>query len=62
VENLKTGEIIKDDADILLSARGNLNDMAWPKIPGLKSFKGEVMHSAKWNQELASHHRLFNVS
>lgn len=52
VENVKTGEIIHDDADVLVSARGNLNDKAWPKIPGFESFKGEVMHSAQWNEEL----------
>lgn len=51
IENLKTGEILRDDADILLSARGNLNDISWPKIPGFNSFQGEVMHSAQWNQE-----------
>lgn len=51
MENLKTGEIIHDDADILVSARGGLNDISWPKIAGFESFKGEVMHSAKWNQE-----------
>lgn len=49
--NQKTGEVILDDADILLSARGNLNDFVWPKIPGFETFKGEVMHSAAWNQE-----------
>jgi hypothetical protein len=52
VENVKTGEIIHDDADVLVSARGNLNDKAWPKIPGFETFKGEVMHSAQWNEEL----------
>jgi len=51
VENTKTGEVIEDDADVLLSARGNLNDISWPKIPGLETFKGEVMHSAAWNQK-----------
>jgi hypothetical protein len=51
VENVKTGEIIHDDADVLVSARGNLNDKAWPKIPGFETFKGEVMHSAQWNEE-----------
>ncbi|TVY37182.1 putative sterigmatocystin biosynthesis monooxygenase [Lachnellula occidentalis] len=50
VENTKTGEVIEDDADVLLSARGNLNDISWPKIPGFETFKGEVMHSAAWNQ------------
>lgn len=51
VENTKTGEVFGDDADILISARGSLNEPAWPKIPGFESFKGEVMHSAAWNQE-----------
>ena len=51
VENVKTGEIIHDDADVLVSARGNLNDKAWPKIPGFETFKGEVMHSAQWNEK-----------
>ncbi|CZR54180.1 related to monooxigenase [Phialocephala subalpina] len=51
VLDLKTGEVILDDADILLSARGNLNDFVWPKIPGFETFKGEVMHSAAWNQD-----------
>jgi cation diffusion facilitator CzcD-associated flavoprotein CzcO len=41
----------EDDADILVSARGNLNDIAWPKIKGLDTFKGEIMHSAAWNEE-----------
>lgn len=52
VTNLTTGEKIQDVADVLISARGALNDMAWPKIPGFESFKGEVMHSAAWNQRL----------
>jgi cation diffusion facilitator CzcD-associated flavoprotein CzcO len=52
VEKTQTGESFEDDADILISARGNLNDISWPKIPGLDSFQGEVMHSAAWNQKL----------
>jgi cation diffusion facilitator CzcD-associated flavoprotein CzcO len=55
VENVKTGDVIHDNADVLLSARGNLNDIAWPKIPGLSSFKGEVMHSAAWNEKSVLH-------
>ncbi|KAH7397926.1 flavin-binding monooxygenase [Cadophora sp. MPI-SDFR-AT-0126] len=51
VENVSTGETINDDADIVISARGSLNDIAWPKIAGFDSFQGEVMHSAAWNQE-----------
>jgi cation diffusion facilitator CzcD-associated flavoprotein CzcO len=48
----QTGETFEEDADVLVSARGNLNDIAWPEIEGLQSFQGEVMHSAAWNQEL----------
>jgi len=48
---MKTGEIIHDDTDVLISARGGLNEFVWPEIPGLETFQGEVMHSAKWNEE-----------
>ncbi|KAI5865404.1 flavin-binding monooxygenase [Durotheca rogersii] len=51
VHRTDTGETLEDDADVLISARGNLSDPAWPKIPGLDSFKGEIMHSAKWNEK-----------
>jgi cation diffusion facilitator CzcD-associated flavoprotein CzcO len=50
VQNLATGEIINDQSDVLISARGNLNTPSWPDINGFKMFKGEVMHSAEWNQ------------
>jgi hypothetical protein len=50
VKNLVTGAIINDTSDVLISARGNLNNPAWPAIDGFNEFKGEVMHSARWNQ------------
>jgi cation diffusion facilitator CzcD-associated flavoprotein CzcO len=50
VENLATGELIHDRSDVLISARGNLNTPSWPDIEGLMTFKGEVMHSATWNE------------
>ena len=28
-----------------------LNDKQWPTIDGLWDFKGEIMHSAGWNEE-----------
>lgn len=48
MENLATGETIEDDADVVVSARGILNEPVWPKVSGLKDFKGELMHSAMW--------------
>ncbi|KAI1076622.1 flavin-binding monooxygenase [Whalleya microplaca] len=46
-----TGEKFEDEADVLIVARGNLSDPAWPDIPGFKNFQGEVMHSASWNED-----------
>jgi hypothetical protein len=45
-----------------VSARGSLNDKAWPKIPGFETFKGEVMHSAQWNDELVLSSDMLNVN
>jgi cation diffusion facilitator CzcD-associated flavoprotein CzcO len=56
VKNLATGETIHDQADVLISGRGNLNTPSWPEIEGLQTFKGEVMHSATWNQRYSSSH------
>ncbi|QGI92395.1 hypothetical protein CEK26_005464 [Fusarium fujikuroi] len=42
-----------DDCDLLLGAVGILDRWEYPKIPGLESFKGRVIHSAdrtKWEQ------------
>lgn len=50
VKNLATGEIFEDQSDILIAARGNLNTPSWPDIEGLATFSGEVMHSARWNE------------
>jgi cation diffusion facilitator CzcD-associated flavoprotein CzcO len=43
------GTTFEDVSDVLVSARGLLNTKQWPDIPGLRSFRGEVMHSAAWN-------------
>lgn len=56
VENLETGETIQDQADVLISARGNLNTPSWPEIEGINTFKGEVMHSARWNEKYDIRH------
>ncbi|KAL7624982.1 hypothetical protein AAE478_004196 [Parahypoxylon ruwenzoriense] len=51
VQRTDTGETFEDVADVLIAARGNLSDPAWPNIQGLKSFQGEAMHSAIWNEK-----------
>lgn len=35
--------------DFLVSAVGQLNVPYTPNLPGLKTFKGKIMHSARWN-------------
>ncbi|KAL2061107.1 hypothetical protein VTL71DRAFT_7380 [Oculimacula yallundae] len=50
VENLATGEVMEDDADILIVASGPLNQLKWPDIKGLETFKGARMHSAAWDE------------
>ncbi|MCF6745477.1 NAD(P)/FAD-dependent oxidoreductase [Blastococcus sp. KM273128] len=36
-------------AQVLVSAAGALADPTYPDIPGLESFEGTVMHSARWD-------------
>lgn len=39
-------KIFTDECDLLLSAVGILDRWEYPNIPGLKSFKGRVIHTA----------------
>lgn len=50
IMNLKTGETHEDEANIVVSARGTLNDFSWPKLEGFKDLSIPVMHSAIWDQ------------
>lgn len=45
------GSNFEDIGDVIVSARGNLNNKQWPDVPGLWDFQGKVMHSAAWDQE-----------
>ncbi|KAI0777099.1 FAD/NAD(P)-binding domain-containing protein [Irpex lacteus] len=42
-------EEFEETCDILLLCVGSLSRWHWPDIPGLKDFKGPVVHSAQWN-------------
>jgi cation diffusion facilitator CzcD-associated flavoprotein CzcO len=44
---LSSGESLR--AEVLVSAIGMFNDLAWPDIPGLDAFAGTTFHSADWN-------------
>ena len=45
------GSVFEDISDVVVSARGNLNNKQWPDIPDLWDFQGEIMHSAGWNKD-----------
>ena len=40
------------DADIFISACGQLNRPAYPAIPGRESFGGDAFHSARWRHDV----------
>lgn len=40
-------------ADILVAATGVLHHPVIPEIPGLDRFRGDLFHSARWNQSVA---------
>lgn len=52
VQNTGTGETFEEhDIDFVITARGQLNEVAWPQVPGLETFRGKLLHSAEWDEE-----------
>ncbi|KAF7188787.1 FAD-binding monooxygenase moxY [Pseudocercospora fuligena] len=50
VKNLETEEEFEDEAEYFINAGGVLNNFKWPDIPGIKDFKGKLMHSAAYEE------------
>lgn len=50
IQDADTGFAYTDQSDILIQATGALNSWKWPNIEGLESFKGELLHSACWDE------------
>jgi len=48
-KNIKTEEENTEEFDIFVNAGGILSQPKWPDVPGLKSFKGKLLHSAYWD-------------
>jgi len=46
---LESGERV--EAAVVVSALGMFNDLAWPEIEGLDTFRGTSFHSSRWNWE-----------
>ncbi|KAL3444179.1 hypothetical protein BJX65DRAFT_174915 [Aspergillus insuetus] len=43
------GSVFEDRADVVLDGSGVLNNWSLPDIEGLDTFKGKVLHTAKWD-------------
>ncbi|KAF1809387.1 FAD/NAD(P)-binding domain-containing protein [Eremomyces bilateralis CBS 781.70] len=58
IKDLNAGTEIVDSCDILINASGILNHWKWPAIPGLHDYKGKLLHTASWddNVELKGKH------
>ncbi|KAI1081666.1 hypothetical protein F5B20DRAFT_534885 [Whalleya microplaca] len=50
VENITSSEITHDWCHFMVTGSGILNDWKWPDIPGLRTFKGQLIHSAAWDK------------
>jgi cation diffusion facilitator CzcD-associated flavoprotein CzcO len=52
IKDLKTNTEISDHCDVLINASGILNNWRWPAIPGLQKFKGTLLHTANWDDQV----------
>ncbi|CRK16657.1 hypothetical protein BN1708_002913 [Verticillium longisporum] len=52
VQDLKSGLVFEETADLVISAKGGLNQIKWPKIKGIEEYQGKLMHSAAWDESV----------
>ena len=45
------GTLLEDSCNILINGSGVLNEFKLPNISGLETFKGKLIHSARWDPE-----------
>ncbi len=56
---LASGETL--EADVVISALGMFNDVAWPALEGRASFAGESFHSARWPERYEARGKVIGV-
>ena len=61
VEDISSGRIIHKACDILIGATGVLNNPRWPDVPGLRDFKGPLLHSARWEKDVDIHGKSIGI-
>ncbi|MBJ8343811.1 NAD(P)/FAD-dependent oxidoreductase [Antrihabitans sp. YC2-6] len=49
--NIELSDGTTHTADMLIAGTGQLNRPAYPRIPGIETFEGELFHSARWNHD-----------
>lgn len=52
VQKHETGSTFERRCDFLINACGVLNSWRWPTIPGIQSFKGPLLHTAAWEDNV----------
>ncbi|KAK2765874.1 hypothetical protein FQN53_006772 [Emmonsiellopsis sp. PD_33] len=45
------GQIVQDEAHVLINGSGILNKWKWPEIEGIESFGGTLLHTARWDSK-----------
>ncbi|CAK4031912.1 FAD NAD(P)-binding domain-containing [Lecanosticta acicola] len=52
VKDMSSGKDLLDQCDIIVNASGILNNWRWPAIPGLHEYKGILLHTANWDDNI----------
>lgn len=50
VRDMQSNRVFEDEAEFFINAGGVLNHFKYPDIPGIKSFRGKLMHSAEYDE------------
>ncbi|KAL2009337.1 hypothetical protein VTN00DRAFT_7531 [Thermoascus crustaceus] len=55
------GKQREEFADVLITAVGVLSRWKWPNFPGLRDFKGQIVHSAAWDHNYDYSHKRIGI-
>jgi cation diffusion facilitator CzcD-associated flavoprotein CzcO len=52
VRDLALNKDFQTHCDVLINAGGILNNWRWPAIPGIEKYKGNLLHTANWDDNI----------